>query len=202
MKCSNAFSGSRIVMAPVFFVIFFLPTWFGFSEKITVLLLIPLFIFLEFTDFLDGYFARKLNEVTDFGKHFDPFCDALANLTILMCFVLLSYAPVIFFLIIMYREFGITFLRMIATKQGIVIPAKMGGKVKTVMYIVSMGFSLLIRTLNAFFTIQETLLLFLKWTNYTLYIIAVLLSVVTFVDYQRSYKKLIESKNHGNIDNR
>lgn len=172
MKFSNALSASRIILAPVFLIIFFLPSWFfnvDNIDKIIILILIPLFIFIQITDYLDGKVARTTNTVTDFGKHFDPFCDALANLTIMFCFMSEDFFQLVLFIVILYREFGITFLRMLAAQHHFAIPAKMGGKVKTVMYISAAGFSLLIKLLESFERTSQRILQVLRTINMALY---------------------------------
>ena len=63
MKIADIFTLIRIILAPVFLIIYFVPEWFGFGTVLSVWILLPLIIFAEFTDFLDGYFARKYNQV-------------------------------------------------------------------------------------------------------------------------------------------
>lgn len=196
MKTSHIFTTLRIVLAPVFFILFFIPIWTGSFAKISVVLLIPLFIFMELTDFFDGYYARKKNEVSDFGKVFDPFADVLANLTVLFCFTLAGYLHPLFFILIFYREFSITFVRMIAIKKGVAIAAKMGGKIKTVMYIIAAGFSLIIESiyrlsLQSFFS--DSFFHIFSIIGFSLYVIATTLSVLTFLDYIRSFKDVLKS---------
>ncbi|MEL3909087.1 MAG: CDP-diacylglycerol--glycerol-3-phosphate 3-phosphatidyltransferase [Treponemataceae bacterium] len=194
MKLSNVLSASRIVLAPLFLIVFFMPTWFYNVEnidKIVILILIPLFIFIQITDYLDGKVARTMHTITDFGKHFDPFCDALANLTIIFCFMSEGFFQKILFIVILYREFGITFLRMLASQHSFSIPAKMGGKVKTVMYIFASGFSLLIKLLESFTLILDGTSQTLRMVNMALYWVAVLLSVITFLDYLNDYRKRV-----------
>ncbi|MBQ7612667.1 MAG: CDP-diacylglycerol--glycerol-3-phosphate 3-phosphatidyltransferase [Spirochaetaceae bacterium] len=194
MKISNLLSGVRIVLAPFFLVLFFLPRWYGADKFIITLILIPLFILLQITDYLDGKIARTTNTVTDFGKHFDPFCDALANLTILFCFMYDGFFPLLLYFIILYREFGITFLRMIASQHSFAIPAKMGGKVKTVLYICAAGFSLFIMLIESTALFSSQVCHYLRMVNLVLYCLAVLLSVITFVDYLREYRKKLHSQ--------
>ena len=182
MKLSNALSASRIILAPLFLVIFFIPKWFGFGEKITVIILIPLFVIIQITDY------------PDFGKHFDPFCDALANLTIMFCFMFEGFFSRTLYMVVLYREFGITFLRMLAAQHSFSIPAKMGGKVKTVFYISATGFSLFIKLLQTFSLASDKILHLLRFINLGIYIIAILLSVVTFCDYLNEYRKRIAKK--------
>lgn len=195
MKLSNALSASRIILAPLFFIIFYLPHWFNVNEQLVVLILIPLFILLEITDYFDGKVARHTNSVSDFGKHFDPFCDALANLTIMFCFASENFFPPVLYIVILYREFSITFLRMLASQHSFAIPAKMGGKVKTTLYIFSAGFSLLIKLLESFHLISTELSQLLRIANVLCYAAAITLAVITFFDYVVEYRKRVGKKN-------
>ncbi|MGP1414976.1 MAG: CDP-diacylglycerol--glycerol-3-phosphate 3-phosphatidyltransferase [Treponema sp.] len=189
MQLANFFTASRIVLAPIFFVVYFLPNYFNISPKITLVILIPLFAYMQFTDFLDGYVARKYNMVSDFGKLFDPFADVLANMAVLFCFTLDGLIPSIFFLIILYREVSIVFVRMLAVKKGLVIGAKMLGKIKTVLYITVGGVSIFIKLcmVYSFFgkNITATLIAF----NLVLYSLAVVFSILSFYFYLMDYKK-------------
>jgi CDP-diacylglycerol--glycerol-3-phosphate 3-phosphatidyltransferase len=192
MKLSDFFTTIRIILAPIFFILYFIPVWTGFGTQASVYILVPLFVFLEFTDYLDGYYARKLNCVSDFGKLFDPFADVLANLTILFAFVLSGYLPAVLFLIIFYREMGIMFVRSLAARKGVAIGARKGGKTKTVFYVISCGFSLAIESsvrlgfdLGSYRQIAE-------YGNLALYAIAVLLSVVSFIDYIVSFSSILK----------
>ena len=137
MKIADKFTLSRIVLAPVIFLLYFLPKWTGLDAAWFMVVIIPLLGFAEFTDFLDGFYARKNNEVSDFGKLFDPFADVLLHLTTFFCFVVSGYMPAIVFLLVFYREFAMIFVRLIAAKQGIAIAARKGGKLKTVLYVVT-----------------------------------------------------------------
>lgn len=143
MRTADKFTLVRIILAPVFFILYFIPEWFGVGQAISVFIMVPLLAFAEFTDFLDGYFARKNNAVSDFGKLFDPFADVFLHLTTFFCFVLSGYLPPIVFLLIFYREVTMNFIRLIAAKQGVAIAARRGGKLKTVLYVVT-GFYYLV----------------------------------------------------------
>ena len=152
MKLSNKFTFTRILFAPIFFILYFLPIWTGCGTKVSLLVAVPCLIFAEFTDYLDGHYARKHNEVSDFGKLFDPFADVVLHLTGFVCLMHsiksgLSYMPVYFFVLIMLREFSQNFLRMVAAKQGTAIAARKGGKLKTVMYVVSEFYALFLEIL-------------------------------------------------------
>ena len=183
MKLSDFFTTIRIVLAPIFFIVYFLPGFIGFGANVSVFMLIPLFIFMEFTDFLDGYYARKYQVVSDFGKVFDPFADVLANLTVMFAFVVSGYLPAILFLIIIYREFGMSFVRQLSSKRGVAIAARKGGKAKTVLYIVAAGFSLAIESAIRLGFDISAISAPLKIANIVLYVLAVIASLVSFIDY-------------------
>ena len=188
MQLANFFTASRIFLAPIFFIIYFLPSYVNVSEKITLLILIPLFSYMQFTDFLDGYVARKRHIVSDFGKLFDPFADVLANVIVLFCFTLEGYVPSLFFLIIICREFSILFVRMLAIKKGVVIGAKMLGKIKTVLYI-SLGASSLALKLCSAYSFKMGALYYVSAFYLTISILAVFFSVLSFLFYVRDYKR-------------
>ena len=180
MKIADIFTLIRIILAPVFLVIYFLPLWFGVGEVASVWILIPLIIFAEFTDFLDGYFARKNNQVSDFGKLFDPFADVLLHLTVFFCYTLSGYVTPFILLLFVYREFGMLFVRLLAAKKGIAIGARKGGKFKTVIYVVAGFFSLFLESARRLgFVLPESLM----YVGYGFYILGLLASYISFIDY-------------------
>jgi CDP-diacylglycerol---glycerol-3-phosphate 3-phosphatidyltransferase len=194
MKLSDFFTSVRIVLAPVFFILYFIPSWTGCGAYLSVILLVPLFAFMEFTDFLDGYFARKHQCVSDFGKLFDPFADVLANLTIMFAFVLSGYLPTVLFLVILYREMSIMFVRMLASRKGVAIGARKGGKTKTVFYIISCGMSLAIESVARLGFSLGSFGPIAKYVNVGLYSVAVILSVVSFIDYLKTFSAVLKTQ--------
>ena len=192
MKLANFFTAVRIALAPLFFVLFFLPGLAGFGAAASVYILIPLFAFMEFTDFLDGYYARKYKEVSDFGKLFDPFADTLANLTVLFVFVLSGYLPAFLFLVLLYRELGISFIRMLASRQGVAIGARKGGKTKTVLYIVAAGFSLAIESAIRLGFDISAVSAQARIIGLALYALAVVVSLGSFIDYLVHFSSVLK----------
>jgi len=89
---------------------------------------------MELSDLFDGMAARAANQVSDLGKVFDPFADVVSRLTYFLCFAVSGFMPVLVFAIIMYRELGILFIRMLAVKKGFVMGARAGGKLKAWSY--------------------------------------------------------------------
>lgn len=196
MKTSNGFTLTRILFAPLFFILYFIPIWTGTFTKLSLLIAIPLLCFAEFTDFLDGHYARKHNEVSDFGKIFDPFADVILHMTTFASLMfstgsLGGYTPVFVFILIMYREMGQTFLRMVAAKKGIAIAARKGGKIKTVSYVVSGFYALFLETLVRLDCVPECFGT-LRIIAICLFILSLILSYVSFTDYLIHFGKTLK----------
>lgn len=176
----------------MFFIFYLLPVFkpelFVNGAAWTVPVFLLIFIFSEITDFLDGYAARKRNETSDFGKLFDPFADTIMQLTCFLCFVIDGLFPVILFLLIIYREFGILFIRNLMLKKGIIMGASIGGKIKTVSYIIAAGAAILITSLQRL-SIFDFLLLYLRVGANVVFVISVVISVLSFIDYLFIYLK-------------
>ncbi len=199
MKTSNKLTLVRICSAPVLFVLYNLPRWLSLSngsQAVTVLsfALIPLLAVAEITDYFDGSYARSHGEVSDFGKMFDPFADVFLHLSMFTCFVFEGYMPVVFYILILYREFSQNFLRMVAAKSGTAIAARKGGKVKTVFYVASCFFALIETALersclSVRFGIDMSLLLLI---GQILFCISVLLSYFSFIDYLKNFGSILK----------
>ena len=89
------------------------------------------------TDAFDGKIARRDNLITDFGKFADPLADKILVISVLVCFVKLELCGAIPLIIIIFREFTVTSVRLVAASNGKVIAANMWGKVKTVCQIIA-----------------------------------------------------------------
>jgi CDP-diacylglycerol--glycerol-3-phosphate 3-phosphatidyltransferase len=134
MNIPNILTVVRIVLAPLFFVAYFLPQWTGGLETASVVSMVVLFAAIEVSDVLDGYIARKYNLVSEIGKVIDPFADVLARLTYFYCFAIEGIMPYWILLILLYRELGVTFLRMMLIRRGVAMAASFWGKAKAVTY--------------------------------------------------------------------
>jgi len=137
MNLPNKITIGRIILAPLFYISYFIPVWTGSFYNLSTILIISIFIGIELSDFLDGYLARKYNLVSDLGKVMDPFADVLSRITYFLCFAFTGLMPLWVFLIIIYRELAITFLRMMMMGKGVVVAASLWGKLKAVTYAVS-----------------------------------------------------------------
>jgi len=101
-----------------------------------------LYILASVTDYLDGYLARKLGEVTVLGKFLDPLADKLIVMAALVYLVAADRVRAWVVVVILMRELAITGLRSIASSEGLVIAASERGKEKTALQMVGILFLL------------------------------------------------------------
>lgn len=142
MTTANKITLTRIAMIP-FFIYFAAQPMLNTAEytrgiypfPTCTLIALILFCVASFTDFLDGYVARKYNQVTDFGKFVDPLADKLLVASALILFVEQKAMAGWMVCVILARELIITSLRVVAANKGVVMAATWTGKVKTCVQI-------------------------------------------------------------------
>jgi CDP-diacylglycerol---glycerol-3-phosphate 3-phosphatidyltransferase len=125
----NALSLTRIFLTPLLVVI--LLTRVEGKEIYGAMI----FVVAALTDFFDGYFARRRNQVTAVGKLLDPVADKLLVTSAFISLVELRLAPAWMVVIIVGREFAVSGIRSIAASQGYLMPANWLGKSKTVVQV-------------------------------------------------------------------
>lgn len=131
MNLPNKLTLLRIILVP--FVIASILIYFPFHFLVAGIL----FSIASITDALDGRIARRDNLITDFGKFADPLADKILVISVLVCFVKLGLCGAVPLIIIIFREFTVTSVRLVAAAKGKVIAANMWGKIKTVSQIVA-----------------------------------------------------------------
>ena len=179
MNLPNKLTILRVILIP-FFVFFMLAPYFeGYGNYIAV----AIFIIASFTDFLDGYLARRDNLVTNFGKFMDPLADKLLVCAALICLIETGQLPAWVVVIIISREFIISGFRLIASDNGVVIAASYWGKFKTVSQML-MVIVLILNIDHVVFAIIGTALM---W-------IAVALTVISLVDYVVKNKDVLKDQ--------
>lgn len=143
MNVPNRITISRIMLIPIFILLLSYPfewgTWQVADQAIPISHLIAMIIFAvaSATDWLDGYYARKYNLVTNLGKFLDPMADKLLVSAAFILLIALEMAPAWVVIIIISREFAVTGLRLVAAGEGIVLAAGQMGKLKTVLQILA-----------------------------------------------------------------
>lgn len=163
---------SRIVLIPVFVFSVHLHPIFGAL----------VFGIASLTDFLDGYLARRSGEITKFGIILDPLADKFLVISALIVLVDLERLSAWIAIVIIVREFLVTGLRVVALSKDIVIPAELGGKIKTGVQIAAVLCLVLNRSL---FDINlYDIGIILIW-------LAMILSIVSGVQYTISFGRRI-----------
>jgi CDP-diacylglycerol---glycerol-3-phosphate 3-phosphatidyltransferase len=136
------------------------------------------FAVAAFTDGLDGYIARSRGSVTTFGKLMDPIADKLLIIAPLVSLVSLGRIEAWVGMVIIAREFAVTALRMVAVEQGVVIPASIFGKAKTITQVAA---------IFAVIAVSSTPL----WVDLLVYL-AVVTTVASGADYFFGLRRRIE----------
>lgn len=131
MNLPNKLTIGRIVLVP--FLVAALLIDFPLNNLAALLI----FAIASVTDLLDGKIARKNNLITDFGKFADPLADKILVLAALLCFVQSGYCDCIAVIIVLFREFAVTSIRLIAASKGKVVAANIWGKAKTVSQMIA-----------------------------------------------------------------
>lgn len=130
MTTANMITLARIAMIPVFM-------YCAISDGAQGnLIALAIFAFASLTDGVDGYIARKYNQITDFGKLVDPLADKLLVMSALLILLEQGVIPSWACILILAREFVVSSLRSIAASKGVVLAASWWGKVKTVSQLV------------------------------------------------------------------
>ena len=175
MNLPNKLTIFRVILIPFFVACMLIPS-IPFNNIIACVI----FCVASFTDFLDGYLARRDGLVTNFGKFMDPLADKLLVGSALICLVETGQLPAWAVVIIISREFIISGFRLIASDNGIVIAASYWGKVKTVTQM-AMVIVLILNLPGAIFAVIGRILM---WA-------AVILTVVSLVDYVAKNKDVL-----------
>lgn len=144
MNLANKLTISRMIIVFSILVIYLADFFTEYSDKIALVLV--LFIVGAITDFLDGYYARKRNEVTTIGKFLDPIAD---KLLVTICLIIISMSNEIdntFILIVIFtvitRDMLVGGIRQLAASTGKVVSANKWGKYKTIVTDIAIAVSL------------------------------------------------------------
>ncbi|MDQ8202038.1 CDP-diacylglycerol--glycerol-3-phosphate 3-phosphatidyltransferase [Pelagicoccus sp. SDUM812003] len=133
MNLPNLLTLSRIPM--MFLIVWLMRESFPGAASLAFVL----FVAAGITDWLDGFYARKLNLVSNFGILMDALTDKILMLGLMIALVEQGLAHIFLVLLILGREFMITGLRLVAATKGVVMAAESAGKQKTVTQIIAVG---------------------------------------------------------------
>ena len=196
MNLPNKLTIFRMILVPIMVIIPFL----GIKTEVlgiplTYIIIDLIFIIASITDKLDGYLARKNNQVTTFGKFLDPLADKILVLAAMMMLVEMAKLPAWIPIIVLAREFIVSGYRLVAVeKGGKVIAASKWGKLKTVTQMIAIILAFL--DLHAFGECFSGSLqggdLVLNLVVTVMMIIQVVATIFSGVDYLKGAKELIK----------
>ena len=194
MNLPNKLTLLRIILVPFFvaaLLLDFLPYRF--------IIALVIFAVASITDMLDGKIARKYNMVTDFGKFADPLADKILVISAFACFIELDIINAVFIILVLFREFTVTSIRLVAVEHGKVVAANMWGKAKTVSQMVAV----IVVLLNGFLleilaTSQEKAVSMnhiIGFVNQSLLWLSAILTVISGVIYIKDNFEFIKNAN-------
>ena len=195
----------RIILVP-FILLFMLPIhigsfepsgWNGFICEYGMIIAAVLFVIASVTDLFDGKIARKYNLITNLGKFLDPLADKMLVICILIALVDLGRISSIWVCIIIVREFAVSGIRMLASAKGVVIAAKMIGKIKTVTQMVAISYlmfeTLLIKIIDAASSCElADITEGVQVVGNVLLFISVIMTIISGVDYLLKNKDFLK----------
>ena len=185
MTTANKLTLIRVIIIPIMIALLYiqpLKTNSGFLDlSWSGLFFGILFVIAGFTDLLDGYVARKYNQVTTFGNFLDPIADKILVITVLLYLLTIMPGRVTIWavMLIIVREFLVTGVRLLAVERGVVIAASPYGKLKTAATM----FALFVLLFNDFGLTP--------WIGNIAFYIAVILTVLSGIDYLVKNRQMI-----------
>ncbi|MBE5731081.1 MAG: CDP-diacylglycerol--glycerol-3-phosphate 3-phosphatidyltransferase [Clostridiales bacterium] len=185
----------RIILIPLFVALYLIDFPYNGVAAVAV------FMIASFTDFLDGYLARKWNQVTSLGKFLDPIADKMLVMCALVALLLdQSQGPIftmivaIFLMLIESRELIVSCFRIIAASKGLVLAADRWGKMKTVCQMVALIVLLPHRSLYEIFGGADWLSI-CYYIGFALLAAATLLAIISGANYIIKNKKVLSDGN-------
>lgn len=199
MNLPNKLALFRIILVPIMVIVSFFDipgSFLGISTTMWIMELI--FIIASITDKLDGYLARKNNQVTNFGKFLDPIADKILVVAAMILFVEMGRLPAWIPIIVIFREFAVSGYRLIAVQNsGKVIAANVWGKLKTVTQMIAI--ILMFLTTQPYFAFVNSALTYMTTGDFVMNILASIFMTVSVIatifsgyEYLKSGKDLLK----------
>ena len=140
----NALTMMRLVLIPVFVIVFF-----STPQDLDKIAALIVFAVASITDMFDGMLARRLNQITDFGKLFDPLADKVMVVTAIVCQAVIGVFPWIAVIVVGAKELAMLFGGMFMLGKGVVVYSNYWGKTAQVFFIAALLLSFFHPSLEA-----------------------------------------------------
>lgn len=189
LNLPNILSFFRIIISPVFLYLAVV------EDGTNILVAFGLFVIGALSDFFDGFFARKYGEITKAGAFFDPIADKFLTTAAFLAFVFLNIIPMWMVIIVIFRDFLTTYMRVYADNYDFEVKTSFMAKVKTFLQMVFIIYILITLCIyhNVFFGIDKIFIYNIIWTkdyNYYFMLILTAFTVWTLIEYYRDNKEL------------
>lgn len=197
MNLPNKLTVFRILLVPIIVILAYINIpgeVLGISTKFIII--DAIFIIASITDKLDGYLARKMNLVTNFGKFLDPIADKILVISVLLLLTELQKIPAWISIVVIFREFLVSGYRLVAAQSdGKVIAASIWGKLKTTIQMIAIILVLL--DTHAFFDFAKGLGLsgfglYYNIVTSVVMCLAVIATIFSGWDYLKNGKDLLK----------
>ncbi len=134
MNIAHCFTLLRVLISPLFPLLYLERERLGISWIALPYILLFLLLICEYSDWFDGFWARRKNQVTDLGKVLDPMADSITHISLFLTFTQgVVQLPLLLVLIFFYRDLFISTLRTLCALKGVALAARFSGKVKAVI---------------------------------------------------------------------
>ena len=187
---------ARIFISPIFLVIYLKYEVLGLSLVSLPWVLLLLLTLSELSDLLDGFIARKWDQVTDLGKILDPMADSIARISVFLTFTQgVVQLPLLLVLVFLYRDVVISMLRTLCALRGVALAARVSGKIKAVIQGVAAFIILFLMMLYSWGYIS---LVMLQSCSFYVVAVAALYTLCSGMEYiyaNRSFIRMAWSKN-------
>ena len=182
---------NKLTILRIFLTLLFL-VFICIDSLLAKIIATALFIAASITDFFDGYYARKHNLTSDFGKIMDPIADKFLILAAFLVFAKMEVIVLWMFIIVAIREIGVTASRIYQVKKGMFVAAENSGKIKTVMQIVTIIFILFYLIFSEVFVIVEgSIYSMLNRVIYGMMFAVVVITTYSGIEYFKKNRKSI-----------
>ncbi len=197
MNLPNKLTLLRIFMVPFFVAAMLIE--FPFHYFVALLL----FVVASITDLVDGKIARKYNLITNFGKFADPLADKILVTAAMICLLQQGLCDGVLIIIVLFREFCISAIRLVAASEGKVVAANIWGKVKTVtqmialITILALQFGIEVLSISAFGVPADIIALcgtIVFWVGEILLWISTIFTIISGVIYVWDNRKFIADR--------
>ena len=134
MTIANYLTLARLFVSPIFLWVYLGYESLQISQTALPYVLLMLLAISEISDFSDGYFARKYNQVTELGKILDPMADSITRISVFLAFTQPPIQlPIVWVFLLLYRDSVVSTLRTVCALHGFTLSARRSGKIKAVL---------------------------------------------------------------------